>query len=150
MLKLTASYSKKVPAEGQFSSQSYHASLELELSDALEPEEIQRRIHRTFAMVKTAVETELNGRAAKTEQTGPSVRVLGPPESPAPGTAPARNSGEKATNKQIKYVLDLAKSRGIGLSEVNARVQKAYGVESVYDLDRKSASRLVDELKAAA
>ena len=33
MLKLNASYSKKVPAEGEYSSQSYHASIEVELPD---------------------------------------------------------------------------------------------------------------------
>ena len=31
MLKLNAAYSKKVPAEGEYTSQSYHASIEVEL-----------------------------------------------------------------------------------------------------------------------
>ena len=52
MLKLNASYSKKVPAEGEYSSQSYHCSVEVELSDKLEGHEIQAKIH--------ANETELN------------------------------------------------------------------------------------------
>ena len=38
MLKLNASYSKKVPADIEFSSKSFHASLEVELSDAITPE----------------------------------------------------------------------------------------------------------------
>ena len=38
MLKLNASYSKKVPAEGEYSSQSYHASIEVELPDGLSAE----------------------------------------------------------------------------------------------------------------
>lgn len=33
MLKLNASYSKKVPAEGEYTSQSYHASIEVELPE---------------------------------------------------------------------------------------------------------------------
>ena len=37
MLKLNASYSKKVPAEGEYTSQSYHASIEVELPDGLVP-----------------------------------------------------------------------------------------------------------------
>ena len=45
MLKLSTSFSKKVPVPGQeFSSQSYHAAVELELSDALKPDEVQARI----------------------------------------------------------------------------------------------------------
>ena len=35
MLKLNASYSKKVPADGEYTSQSYHASIEVELPDGL-------------------------------------------------------------------------------------------------------------------
>ena len=35
MLKLNASYSKKVPADGEYTSQSYHASIEVELPDEM-------------------------------------------------------------------------------------------------------------------
>ena len=62
MLKLNASYSKKVPAEGEYSSQSYHASIEVELPDGLSQEALQSRIHETFEMVKSSVETELGGK----------------------------------------------------------------------------------------
>jgi hypothetical protein len=49
MLKLSTSFSKKVPVPGQeFSSQSYHAAVELELSDALKPEEVLERFARRF------------------------------------------------------------------------------------------------------
>ena len=35
MLKLNASYSQKVPADGEYTSQSYHASIEVELPDKM-------------------------------------------------------------------------------------------------------------------
>lgn len=138
MLKLNASYSKKVPAEGEYSSQSYHCSMEVELSDALDPVQLQAKIHDTFALVRDAVEAELHGEA----KGSPHVRVLKQADAPA---APG-----KATNRQVKYLLDLAKARGLTLSEVNSRVQKQFRVGSVYELDRKAASALVDDLKAAA
>ncbi len=141
MLKLNASYSKKVPAEGEYTSQSYHCSMEVELSDALEPQQIQTKIHDTFALVRDAVEAELHGET-KAEQ--PPLRVV-EPQRPVP-TAPVG----KASNKQIKFILDLAQHRGLGLSEINGRVQKQFRVGSVYELDRKSASALLDDLKAAA
>ena len=145
MLKLNASYSKKVPAEGEYTSQSYHCSMELELSDKLEPDEIQAKIHETFALVRDAVEVELHGETAPVRTP---MRVVRQPEAaPARPTPP---TGEKASNKQVKYILDLAKAQGLGLTQLNARVQQAYRAASVYDLDRKSASQLVDELKAAA
>ena len=144
MLKLTASYSKKVPAEGEYTSQSYHASLEVELSDALAPEQIQERIHSTFTQVREAVESELHGaRSEGRDETGTrskSDRQVAP--------QPA-NSG-KASNKQIKFVTDLASRRGLSLSDLNTRITKRFGVPGLYDLTRGDASQLVDELKKAA
>ena len=40
MLKLNASYSKKVPAGEEYSSQSFHASVEVELPDGLTQEQL--------------------------------------------------------------------------------------------------------------
>jgi len=56
MLKLNASYSKKIPAKEQFSSQSYHASIETELPDNMSLEQLRERIHGTFALVRETVE----------------------------------------------------------------------------------------------
>ena len=140
MLKLNASYSKKVPTSEQFSSQSYHCSVEIELSDAATPEQLQAKIHDTFALVRDAVESELHGNpAAKPEPAAQTVK----PE-------PAKPDAAKASNKQVKYLLDLAKGKGLTLTALNARVQDRFKVETVYDLARKDASKLVDELKAAA
>ena len=140
MLKLSASYSKKVPTSEQFSSQSYHCSVEIELSDAATPEQLQAKIHDTFALVRDAVESELHGNpAAKPEPAAQTVK----PE-------PAKPDAAKASNKQVKYLLDLAKGKGLTLTALNARVLDRFKVETVYDLARKDASKLVDELKAAA
>ena len=70
MLKLTASYSKKVPADTEYSSQSYHASVEVELPDGLTPEQLNARIHETFAMVRDSVEAELHGEGGSAGQAG--------------------------------------------------------------------------------
>ena len=141
MLKLNASYAKKIPVAGeQFSSQSYHCSVEVELSDAASPEQLQSKIQGTFALVRDAVESELHGKpAAKPEPAAQSAK----PEVTKPDTA-------KASNKQVKFILDLAKGKGLTLTALNARVQDRFKVETVYDLARKDASKLVDELKAAA
>ena len=141
MLKLNAAFNKKIPVAGeQYSSQSYHCSVEVELSDAATPEQLQAKIHDTFALVRDAVESELHGKpAAKPE-----------PASQTAQAEPAKQDAAKASNKQVKFILDLAKGRGLTLSALNARVQEKFKVESVYDLARKDASKFVDELKAAA
>ena len=141
MLKLSTSFSKKVPVPGQeFSSQSYHAAVELELSDALKPDEVQARIHQTFDMVRRAVETEINSKAAPTASQ--------PAAQSAPGAAAgAFKTVEKASNKQVKFILDLAGRQNMPLSQLNADVNKQFGVADIYALDRKQASALVDSLK---
>ena len=140
MLKLNASYSKKVPTSEQFSSQSYHCSIEVELSDAATPEQLQAKIHDTFALVRDAVESELHGKPAA--KPVPAAQTAKP--------EPAKPDTAKASNKQVKYLLDLAKGKGLTLTALNARVQDRFKVETVYELARKDASKLVDELKAAA
>ncbi len=136
MLKLIAAFNKKIPVAGeQFSSQSYHCSVEVELSDAATPEQLQAKIHDTFALVRDAVESELHGKpAAQTAKAEPK----------------KPDAADRATNRQVKFLLDLAKGKGLTLTALNARVQDRFKVETVYDLGRKDASKLVDELKAAA
>ena len=134
MLKLSTSFSKKVPVPGQeFSSQSYHAAVELELSDALQPAEVQERIRLTFDMVRQAVENEINGKASAPATTAAPAAVAKPVE--------------KASNKQVKFILDLASRQKLSLSQLNADVQQQFGVADIYALDRKQASALVDSLK---
>ena len=141
MLKLNAAFNKKLPVAGeQYSSQSYHCSVEVELSDAATPEQLQTKIAQTFALVRDAVECELHGKPATKSE----------PAAQTSKTESAKLDAAKASNRQVKYLLDLAKGRGLTLTALNARVQDRFKVESVYELARKDASRLVDELKAAA
>ena len=140
MLKLNAAYNKKIPVAGeQYSSQSYHCSIEVELSDAATPEQLQAKIHDTFALVRDAVESELHGKPAGKPEPAPQPAKV---EAPKPDTA-------KASNKQVKFILDLAKGKGLTLSALNSRVQDRFKVETVYALARKDASKLLDELAAA-
>src|ERR1035437_3419487 len=133
MLKLNTSYSKKIPIEGQqYSSQSFHASVEIELSDALKPDEIKTRIHDTFLMVRQSVEEELNGKA----QNGNGQPVVNTNAKP---NVNGNGNGHtaKATNKQIKFITDLAGQKNIPPSELNAEVKKRFGVDGLYDLSSK-------------
>ena len=115
MLKLNASYSKKVPAEGEYSSQSYHASIEVELSDGLTADQIQDRIHETFAMVRDSVEAELHGNGtANPEGSAPRNQQNQSRQGYRSGASNyGKGKGQNqedaaASPKQIKYLLDLA------------------------------------------
>jgi hypothetical protein len=140
MLKAIVSFSKKVPAETEYSSKGYSLSLETEIPET-DPAGIRARLSETFELVKSQVELELSGRNGSGA----------PPPADGPTRPAAGNNGNgaRATNKQVKFILDLAKGQGMGLSQINERVNQEFGVDTVYELDRKSASKLVDTLKAA-
>ena len=76
MLKLNASYSKKVPADGEYTSQSYHASVEVELPAGLSQIELQSRIHETFEMVRNSVEAELHGNTVNQQGGNGAVNTI--------------------------------------------------------------------------
>ena len=139
MIKLNTSFSKKVPVQGQeFSSQSFHASIELELSDALTPEQIGEKIHRTGEFLRNAVDRELDGGA--TADAGKSATAFG-------GAGQQPQGGErKASNKQVKFITDLAAERKILISDLNADIRKRFNVDGLYDLSAKQASALLDEM----
>lgn len=137
MLKAIVSYSKKVPAETEYSSQGYSLSLETEIPDT-DPTAIQTRLHDTFELVKSSVEQELangngQGRASPPKAAGANGRG---------------NNGAKASNKQVKYLTDLWTQGGFGsVSDLNARIRQQFGASGLYDLDRRQCSQLLDQLK---
>ena len=140
MIKLSTSYSKKLPVDGQdFSSQGFHASVELELSDSLTPEQIRAKIHDSAELLRKAVDDELQGAAA----SGSDQPAFG-------GQRPQQQqpqAGErKASNKQVKYITDLAAERKIQISDLNADIRKRFNVDGLYDLTSKQASLLLDEM----
>ena len=129
------SFSKKIPVEGeQFSSQGYSLTLQTEIAET-DPAAIRARLHETFELVRTQVEHELANGNGHT----------GEPKTGAPDRRP--NAPAKASNKQIKYVTDLWTQGGGSVSDLNARIREQFGCDGLYDLDRKQASQLLDELK---
>ncbi len=175
MLKINASYSKKVPAESQYSSQSYHCSIEAELPDGLSHEQLQERIHATFATVRQAVEAELHGEQAQVQplvQAHPQAQAVERFTHPEPQTqamphaAPARRqqphpqtasqaSGQNqpagaslsyATGKQINYLLTLAKRVGWSVQDLKNHCQ----VDRLEELDKQYCSKLIEQLSGRA
>ena len=136
MLKLNASYSKKVPAEGEYTSQSYHASIEVELPDGLSSEQLNGKIHEAFELVRNSVEAELHGTPVSQQNNN------------MPPAAPRNQQGQNsvpASPKQIRFLLDLAKSRGITPAQIAAQ----HGVAAVEQLSKRQCSELINSWRAA-
>jgi hypothetical protein len=143
MLKLNASYSKKVPAEGEYTSQSYHASIEVELPDGLNQNQLQARIHDTFALVKESVEAELHGNAnSQVRESAPMPMPQNVPQNV--GNPPVQHD-VPASPKQLKFMLDLARNKGITPAQIAAQ----YGVATVDQLTRTQCSSIINSWRAA-
>jgi hypothetical protein len=154
MLKLNASFSKKVPVPGaDFSSQSFHAAVEVELPDGLTPEQLQSRIHQTFTLVRDSVEGELrNGHSVAPAAASP--QPANPPAAQNQGGQANSNGQQKATIKasppQIKFLTDLGVRHRIDLKGLNALATQAFKVPAVGDLSRKQASSFIDNFDEIA
>ena len=145
MLKLNASYSKKVPAEGEYSSQSYHASIEVELPDGLTSEQLNGKIHETFEMVKNSVESELHGKDAP-KQAGDPIHEPAQKDSQGYPSQHPQNSREvPASPKQVSYMLSLAQRRGVTPQQIATQ----YGVANVQQLSKRQCSALINSWRAA-
>ena len=148
MLKLNASYSKKVPADTEYSSQSYHASVEVELPDGLTPEQLNARIHETFAMVRDSVEAELHGEGGNAGQMAdvPQLPIQPAPQQNKPAYGKKPVSDSPASPKQIKFLLDLARQNGYTVDQLKSR----FNVSALEDLSRTQCSRAIDALNGKA
>ena len=174
MLKLTSSFSKKVPVVGsEYSSQSYHATVEVELPSGLTTEQIQARIHETFELVRSSVEAELNGSAksamasqvsqptqqvmaSEQSESVPGRQVLHPaipplasaPAQPAQPTQPRQASANAASFKQLSFLRELAMRKGVAKDELLDEVRNLYGATALENLTRQQASKLIERLSA--
>ena len=170
MLKLNASYSKKVPAESEYSSQQYHCQIEVELPDGLNAQQLQEKVHGVFDFVRKSVEAELHN-AAPTQQMAPQ---LMPPQAQQPvqpqpvqqqyydpqvnyqQTQPQqyqsnqgkqyRNSNAVASPKQVNYLLSLAKRVGWTVQQILQRCN----VPAVDQIPSKLCSQLIQEFSGNA
>ena len=152
MLKLHASYSKKVPADAEYSSQSFHASVEVELPDGLTQDQLNANIHETFDLVRASVEAELNGNNASqqpallpTENTSNNPQM--PPAQPQQnkngyGKKNGTTSDAPVSPKQVKYLLDLARQYGVSPDQIKAK----FNVPALESLTKTQCSRAIDKL----
>ena len=153
MLKLNASYSKKVPADTEFSSESFHASVEVELPDGLTQEQLNAKIHETFDLVRESVEAELHGntvpqqpRLLPAENNSNSLQMTSAPSQKNYGKRNGTTSDAPASAKQIKFLLDLARQYGVSPDQIKVK----FNVPSLESLTKTQCSRAIDELSGKA
>lgn len=151
MLKLNASFSKKVPAETEYSSQSYHAQVEIELPDGLTQQQLREKVHGVFEFVRSSVESELRNAHAQYPAVPPNAsesRPNGPQPAPVSDVhygeqpQPLNGRGNTASPKQINYLLALSKRAGWTMQQLLQRCQ----VSSIEEIAAKTCSRMIQQL----
>ncbi len=140
MIKLHTSYQKKIPLEGQqFSSESFHASVEVELSDSLTPDQIKDKIHSTAELLRQSVDAEL-GQARQPVQEKRGVFT------PRQQERAPEGQQRKASNKQVKFITDLAGEQKVTLQDLNSEIFERFGVQGLYDLSAQQASEMIESM----
>ena len=168
MLKLNASYSKKVPAESEYSSQQYHCQIEVELPDGLNPQQLQEKVHGVFDFVRNSVEAELHNAPVQQQQqpvqqpvqqayNAPQQNYQQQPQQSQPQqqyqqnrqysqNRQYRSSNATASAKQVNYLLSLVKRAGWTVQQLLQRCQ----VQTVEQIPSKMCSDLIQEFSGAA
>ena len=131
MLKLNVGFSRKV-GEANYGSRGASLQLELELDSGLiqQPDKLQDRIRRLYAMARQAVEEELRGQNGRPETNG---------------NGRQESTGPRATAAQLRAVRAIADRQRLDLPSF---LREQYGAVSPDDLTLPQASRLIDDLKA--
>ncbi len=173
-VKLSGSVSRKVPIPGlDFSSQSFGASLEIEINSA-DAGEVQSQLTQLYDSLSRGIDAQIAAVGQQPEHAphppvvnGASARTLAAPvQAPPPVQQPrngyvvrnrvaaATGNGNGSTNgngrrvtcteAQAKCIYAICKAQGLDMISVLAD----YNVADARDLHVRDASRLIDSLKS--
>ena len=175
MIKLCASYGLKVPAEQEYSSESFHATAEIEVADAVQGDALKSTLGSLWNDLKAAVESQIAAKAAGVSGNGhaPANGNGHPPANgnggngyaPAPANgngyapvgnnpAPANrvagngrgNTAEPATKKQVGFLLALARRHKNFSAEQTRQWLKTERGFNLNELSKSEAASVIDAL----
>jgi hypothetical protein len=135
-LKVNVGLSRKV-ADNHYGSRGASINVELELDSSLigEPAKFQEKIRQVYALARTSLNEELTNPA-------PTANGNGAKNGSANGQNP-----RPATASQVKAINSIASNQRLDLARY---LTEHHNVNRPEDLDIKTASKVIDALKAAA
>lgn len=149
MIRVSANLSKKVPLPNQeYSMLQCGGSLEVEVSDADQPENIKSKVSKLYKLLDEAIDEQI--KAAVSGASLPASSSVAPANGhqqaqPANrvGNAVQSKRGTLATAAQCRAIHAIATRKGVALESVLGE----YGAAKPEDLSVKAASQLIDKLK---
>lgn len=156
MIKLCASYGLKVPSTQQYSSQSFHATAEVELADATgqNPEQLRRTLHGLWHELKAAVAAELEGGNSAQAQVGQQAQAQTQalPDNSNNGGGYGNGGGntyapKPASRKQVGFLLSLARrNKNMSADQLRQWLRTEHNAD-LDNLSKQQATQLIDQLK---
>lgn len=155
MIKLHASYGLKVPGPQEYSSESFHASAEVEVADNVQGDALKAALGALWNDLKSAVEEQIvnghktganggNGSNGHNGGNGHNGRNGGHSRKAEPVNRIA--NGEPATKKQISYLLALARrKRNYSAEQTRDWLHRERNL-ALNSLSKAEAAGLIDEL----
>lgn len=162
MLKANVGLSRKVTRDYQ--SSGYTINIEGEITAPPDhPDAIKQQVHRLFLLAEEALAREIDrdqgedaiGRRDE-QPSRPSNSYRNerePAQEQGNGYSRPRSNGqeEPATNKQVQYMLSLAKRQGLSKAQLEERIEDLLGSRlTIYQLTKKEAGRVIDTLNQDA
>lgn len=168
MIKIVASYGLKLPAEQQYSSESFHATAEVEVADSLanKPGAMQAALHSLWDDLKQAVAQEIRRNsgndAASSDGNQTGIRFDAPVDRlafnagngrasgngrPHPRTSGNGNgNGAAASKRQVGFLLSLARRKRNFSAEQTREWLRTERQLNLNALSKSQAAALIDEL----
>ncbi len=157
MIKLCASYGLKVPASQEYSSESFHASAEVEVAGNLQGEALKAALGNLWSDLKVAVAEQRsatvkpsagNNGHEPTPQKQPERQVEQAPRRVEPVNRVAGNA-EGASKKQIGFLLALARRKRNQSAEQVRNWLQAERNQNLNGLSKAEAAALIDEFNTS-
>lgn len=155
MIKLNANLCKKVPIVGKnYSSQSFMAGLEVEISDAASSADMQQRIREVYALLERSIDEQV-ARHENTAQTG-SGQNFQEPRSNSFRRGADRNQSRgrndydrpaPASQAQLKAIAAISGERQLSDNDLHQLTREQFRKNSPQELTLREASRLIGLLK---
>lgn len=159
MIKINANISKKVPIAGMdYSSQSFMAGLEVEISDSADPSQVKERIREVYQLLEESINEQIaSHQCASTNETCTGSNRGGyrnnySQNRPQPGSRSNRspqkdNNNSPASQAQLKAIDAIAADRGLSGGELSNMLQDNFRKSSVSELSLREASMFITLLK---
>ncbi|MCC6575120.1 MAG: hypothetical protein IT462_15190 [Planctomycetes bacterium] len=164
MIKLSGSYGLKIPGKQEYSSESYHASAEIELAGTADGEGIKVALGLLWQDLKAAVEAQIASKTAVARSAVSAASPAGsnghapaahthavhnvqPPAAPVNRIVGDRGGDPPASKKQIGFLLSLCRRhKNFSAEQTRQWLQAEHGMK-LNQLTKSEAGQVIDQLQ---